>query len=86
MTKDQRLDRIVLGLIAIAMGLATIVVGLRLWTIGDTGWIAHGSISGKSTVTLSYVFVLLVFLESVVLFAFANTWKRPKKGKGRKAT
>jgi uncharacterized membrane protein len=86
MIKDQRLDRIVLGLIAIAMGLATIVVGPRLWTIGDTGWIAHGAISGESTVTLSYVFGLLVFLELVVLFAFANTWRRAKRVKGRKAS
>jgi hypothetical protein len=83
MTKDQRLNRIVLGLIAIAMGLA-IIVGLRLWTIGDTGWIARGSISGESTVTLSYVFILLGFLELVVLLAFANTWKRAGKNRRRR--
>mgnify|MGYP001323061735 CR=1 FL=1 len=85
-TTHQRLDRIVLGVIALALGLVTILVGLRIGTIGDMVWIARSSESGESTVTLSYALAFLVFGELVVLFAFAATWRRAKPSKRRRAT
>lgn len=80
------MDRIVLGLIASALGLATFAIGLRIWTIGDSGWVVRSSIAGESRVTLSYVLVLFVFIESFVLLAFWKAWRRGRKSKGRFAS
>ena len=75
-----------LGAIAILLGLTTFVVGRRIWMVGDMGWITRSSNQRESMVSASYIFLLFLLFEFVVLIAFAKTWQPAKRKKRRKAT
>lgn len=70
------MNRIVMGVITVVVALIASAIGVRIWTVGDAVRTSHSAQSGESTATLSYAFLLFVFLGLVSLIAFANTWRR----------
>ena len=78
-----RIDAAITG---VGLVLATVVVGWRLRTVGDFAWFITSPRAGQGTLTLSYIFILLVAADFLMLMVVVNTWRRKRRLKNQRAT